>query len=102
MSVGAVGVISVAGNVVPKAIRQMVDAALANDFAKARDIHLRHYDLFKALFLEGNPMGVKTAMQLLGRDTGDMRLPLCEVSGTTKLAIRQALINAGLLAEGMA
>jgi len=102
MSVGAVGVISVASNIVPKAIRQMVDAALANDFAKARAIHLRHFDLFKALFIEGNPMGVKTAMQLLGRDTGDMRLPLCEVSATTKLTLRQVLINLGMLAEGMA
>jgi len=102
MSVGAVGVISVATNIIPRQIRQMVDAALANDFAAARNIHHRHAVLFKSLFIEGNPMGVKTAMQLLGRDTGEMRLPLCEVSGPTRLIIRQALINVGILADGQA
>jgi 4-hydroxy-tetrahydrodipicolinate synthase len=97
MSVGAVGVISVATNIIPKQIRQLVDAALANDFAAARAIHLKHLELFKTLFLEGNPVGIKTAMQLLNRDTGEMRLPLCEPTAPARDAIRKALANLGLL-----
>jgi 4-hydroxy-tetrahydrodipicolinate synthase len=102
MAVGAAGVISVATNIIPKEIRQMVDAALKNDFATARKIHLRHLELFKALFVEGNPMGVKAAMQLLGRDTGDMRLPLCEVSDGARRTVRNALFNAGMLQDNLA
>jgi 4-hydroxy-tetrahydrodipicolinate synthase len=102
MSVGAVGVISVASNIIPTQIRQMVDAALANDFAAARQIHQRHWDLFKALFLEGNPVGIKTAMAILGRDTGEMRLPLCEVTPATRHALKTALFNAGLLQDNLA
>ncbi len=102
MAVGAVGVISVATNIIPREIRQMVDAALANDFASARKIHLRHIELFKSLFIEGNPMGVKAAMQMLGRDTGDMRLPLCEVSDGARRAIRAALFNVQMLQDNAA
>ena len=102
MAVGAVGVISVATNIIPKEIRQMVDAALANDFATARQTHLRHIELFKALFIEGNPMGVKAAMELLGRDTGEMRLPLCEVSDAARRTIRAALFNVQMLQDNAA
>jgi len=99
MSVGALGVISVATNIIPGQVRRMVDAALANDFAAARQIHLKHLELFKALFIEGNPSGVKTAMALLGRDTGEMRLPLWEVSPSTRATIKTVLMNVGLLAK---
>jgi len=102
MSVGAVGVISVATNIIPKQVRQMVDFALANDFAAARQLHQRYLELFKALFLEGNPTGIKTAMALLGRDTGDMRLPLCEVMPATRNAIKTALFNVGLIQDNVA
>jgi len=76
-----------------------VDAAAKNDFEEARQIHLRHFELFRSLFLEGNPVGIKTAMQILGRDTGEMRLPLCEPTAGTKNAIRAALFNAGLITD---
>ncbi|HEY4330809.1 MAG TPA: 4-hydroxy-tetrahydrodipicolinate synthase [Phycisphaerae bacterium] len=102
MSVGAVGVISVATNIIPRQIRQMVDAALANDFAAARNLHLKHFELFKALFIEGNPMGVKTAMAIVGRDTGEMRLPLCEVSVATRNTLRTAMFNVGLVQDNAA
>lgn len=102
MAVGAAGVISVATNIIPRQIRHMVDYALANDFAAARQIHVRFFDLIKALFVEGNPMGIKTAMSLLGRDTGEMRLPLCEVTPGTRLAIKNALFNAGQLQDNLA
>jgi len=102
MAVGGHGVISVATNIVPADVRQMVDAAARNDFAAARKIHQRLFPLFRALFLENNPGGIKAAMAMLGRDTGEMRLPLVEIANVNKLATRQALINAGLLAEGTA
>jgi 4-hydroxy-tetrahydrodipicolinate synthase len=102
MCVGAVGVISVASNIIPQQIRDMVDSALANDFATARMLHQRHFELFKALFVEGNPMGIKTAMALLGRDTGEMRLPLCEVSPGSRATIRAALFNLGMIQDNLA
>jgi 4-hydroxy-tetrahydrodipicolinate synthase len=101
MSVGAAGVVSVATNIIPRQVRQMVDAAARGDYVEARQIHLRHFELFKSLFIEGNPMGIKTAMALLGRDTGEMRLPLCEVTAGTRNAVRMALFNAGLIQEKM-
>jgi 4-hydroxy-tetrahydrodipicolinate synthase len=102
MSVGAVGVISVATNIIPREIRQMVDFALANDFAAARQIHQRYFELFKALFVEGNPVGIKTALALLGRDTGDLRLPLCEVTPATRAVLKKALFNVGLIQDNLA
>ncbi len=89
MAVGGVGVISVATNIVPGEIRKMVDLAAKNDFSAAREIHLRLFPLIRTLFLENNPGGVKAAMQMLGRDTGEMRLPLVEISNVNKLATRQ-------------
>ncbi|HVS70091.1 MAG TPA: 4-hydroxy-tetrahydrodipicolinate synthase [Phycisphaerae bacterium] len=102
LAVGAVGVVSVASNFIPKQIRQMVDAARAQRLDEAREIHLKHFELFKALFIEGNPMGVKTAMNILGRDTGEMRLPLCEVTPATRGLIKAALFNAGLIQDNLA
>ncbi len=102
MAVGGAGVISVASNIIPKQIRQLVDAAAGSDLATARQIHLRHFELIKSLFLEGNPMGVKTAMSILGRDTGEMRLPLCEVSAGTRNAIKMALFNVQLVTDAAA
>ena len=102
LAIGGSGVISVATNIMPKEIREMVDAGLRNDFATARAIHLRLFELFRSLFIETNPIGIKTAMALLGRDTGELRLPLCEAAPATTLKIRQTLINVGLLAEGQA
>ena len=102
MAVGAVGVISVATNIMPKEIRGMVDAALKNDFASARKVHLRNIELFKALFVEGNPMGVKAAMQMVGRDTGEMRLPVWEVSEGARRVIRNALVNVGMIGDQVA
>jgi len=102
MSVGGVGVISVASNLIPKQIAQMVHAAEKGDFATAREIHLRHFELFRSLFIEGNPMGIKAAMQMVGRDTGDMRLPLWPASDACRTAIRAALFNCGLIVDNRA
>lgn len=97
ISVGAVGVISVASNIVPGDVRTLVEAGLAGDFVTARQVHLKLFTLCKALFVETNPIPVKTAMALLGRDTGEMRLPLCEAAESSRNLIRDTLIKYGLL-----
>jgi 4-hydroxy-tetrahydrodipicolinate synthase len=89
MSIGGVGVISVASNVIPAAIKKMVSLAAGGNFAEAAGIHRRLFPFIKALFLDGNPAGVKYAMKVVGADTGEMRLPLWEAGDATKKQIEQ-------------
>jgi len=91
MSIGARGVISVAANLLPRDVKSLVEQALAGDFAGAARVHHRLFPLIKTLFMDGNPVGIKYAMSLAGKDTGEMRLPLCEANEATKAAIRQQL-----------
>jgi 4-hydroxy-tetrahydrodipicolinate synthase len=91
MSIGGKGVISVASNVLPAEIKKMVDLASRGDFLAAAKIHYRLFPFIKSLFLDGNPAGVKHAMKALGRDTGDLRLPLWEASEATQRAIEQCI-----------
>ena len=79
IAVGAVGVISVTSNVVPKEMRDMVHAALEGRLAEARAIHHRLLFLMCELFRENNPAGVKTALRLMGLMSDEMRPPLCEL-----------------------
>ncbi len=93
ISVGAEGLISVASNLVPKEISEMVRLALAEKTGAARAIHARLYRLFKALFVEGNPAGIKEALALTGAMSPDMRLPLVRMSEANRAML------AGVLAE---
>ena len=79
MALGAKGVISVASNIVPKAVADMCDAALKGDFQTAQDIHMKYANLFSTLFVETNPIPVKTAMNLMGMNVGHLRLPLVDM-----------------------
>jgi 4-hydroxy-tetrahydrodipicolinate synthase len=79
MAVGAVGVVSVVSNVIPKQITDMVNAFLAGQAAEAQKLHLRYFRLFKDLFIESNPIPVKTALYLMGMIENEFRLPLCEI-----------------------
>jgi 4-hydroxy-tetrahydrodipicolinate synthase len=97
MSVGASGVISVLSNVLPAEVATMVRLALDGKWTEARAIHARNYALTKSLFLDGNPAGVKAAMQLLGRDSGEMRLPIVEASDATRKIIEENLRALGAL-----
>ncbi len=97
MSVGARGVISVVSNLIPGEVAKMVQLARAGNWTDAEAIHARYYNLTKSLFLDGNPAGAKWAMKLLGRDSGEMRLPVVEVSEATKKAIEANLRSVGLL-----
>src|SRR5438132_587661 len=81
---GAVGVISVLSNLIPGEIKKITKAALAGDFKTAAAAHHRLFPLMRAMFLDGNPVGIKYAMSVAGRDSGQLRLPLWEASEGTK------------------
>ncbi len=91
LAVGARGVISVASNVIPKAMVDMVQAALEGRWAQARDLHLRYYRLFRDLFMDSNPIPVKAAMAMMGFIDEVYRLPLCAMSESKKVALRETL-----------
>ncbi len=91
MCLGAVGVISVAANIIPRGVADMVAAALKGDVAKARGIHDRYFPLFKDLFLETNPIPVKTALKKMGMYGGEFRLPMCEMSAANEEKLEKTL-----------
>jgi 4-hydroxy-tetrahydrodipicolinate synthase len=76
MALGATGVISVTADILPKQMGQLAQLCLEGNFAKARDVHYQLAPLFKALFIETNPIPVKKACDLLGLAGGPLRLPL--------------------------
>ena len=71
--------ISVASNVAPRWVTEMTHRALSNDYVGARELHFKLLPLFKNLFLETNPIPVKTAMRMMHRPSGVFRLPLCDM-----------------------
>jgi 4-hydroxy-tetrahydrodipicolinate synthase len=98
MSIGAAGVISVASNLAPAKVSQMVAMAGQGDFAAAARIHHELFPLIKSLFLDGNPVGIKHAMKVAGRDSGELRLPLVEASEATRKTIEGCVRSLGLSA----
>lgn len=97
MSIGGSGVISVYANVMPKMCHEIVREFLTGDQNKALANHLRYLQLMNDLFLEVNPIPVKTAMNLIGLNVGPMRLPLYEMSGDAKNRLEATMREAGLL-----
>lgn len=97
ISVGAEGVISVASNVIPKEMGDMVRLARAGDFAKARALHMKYYSLFHDLFIDVNPVMVKEALWLMGKIDRVFRLPLCATSDENLAKIRATLSSLALL-----
>lgn len=96
MSIGAEGVISVASNLMPKEVTQMVQAALENDFAKAAKLHRKFYPLFKNLFIEPNPVPVKVALVRAGRIvSAEVRSPLCEMTQANEATLVSTLESVG-------
>lgn len=97
ISVGACGVISVASNVIPKEMSALIRLALANDLAGARELHRVYYPLFRDLFIDTNPIPVKTALTLMSRVGPTFRLPLCEPPESVRDQVSRTLRSLNLL-----
>ena len=97
ISVGAVGVISVASNVAPGYVSELVHAARNGQMARAEQLHRRLYPLFKNLFIESNPAPAKYALSLTAGLSPELRLPLVEMSGESRQLVRSTLAELGLL-----
>jgi 4-hydroxy-tetrahydrodipicolinate synthase len=98
MSIGGKGVVSVVGNVVPGDMMALVRAFAAGNFAEALTWHRKLFPLCRDMLgVATNPIPVKTAMKLLGRCNGEMRLPMCPMDDAGEAKVKQTLINYGLL-----
>ncbi|MBL7196636.1 MAG: 4-hydroxy-tetrahydrodipicolinate synthase [Candidatus Omnitrophica bacterium] len=97
LSIGGVGVISVVANIVPKDVAMLVDEFLKGNVKKAQQLHYKLLPLVKAMFVETNPIPVKTAMGLIGMCNPDLRLPLCSMSDENLEKLKKALKDYGLI-----
>ena len=97
LSVGATGLVSVASNVAPRDVGDMVRAALAGDYATASSLHAHYYPLFRDLFIDPNPVPVKVLLAMMGRIDEVFRLPLCEPAPEIRARIRATAEKLGLL-----
>ncbi|MGO9610791.1 MAG: 4-hydroxy-tetrahydrodipicolinate synthase [Verrucomicrobiia bacterium] len=97
MSVGAVGVISVVSNVIPREVTEMTHAALKGDFERAGRIHAKLFPLFKDLFIETNPVPVKAAMAMMGLVEETYRLPLVPLAAANRAQLKKTLQAIGLV-----
>lgn len=98
MSIGGRGVVSVVANIVPKDLKAMVTAFDAGRLQEARDWHRKLFPLCRDLLgAATNPIPIKTAMKLLGRGNGELRLPMCPMDAAAEAKLRQTLSHYGLL-----
>ncbi len=93
MALGGTGVISVASNVAPGAVSDMVGALNSGDFERGRELHYELLPLFRALFVETNPIPVKAAASLLGFCSDEMRLPLVPMAGENLRKLQEVIEN---------
>jgi 4-hydroxy-tetrahydrodipicolinate synthase len=91
MALGAKGVISVISNVMPRETHELVAAALAGDFERARNLHYAMLPLMRALFLETNPIPVKQALAFMGRSSPELRMPLTQMSAPAAEKLRAVM-----------
>jgi len=97
LSIGGVGVISVVANIVPSDVATLVNEFESGNIQKARQMHYKLLPLIKAMFIETNPIPVKTAMGLMGLCEPDLRLPMCQMAPENLDKLKMALRNYGLL-----
>lgn len=97
LSLGGVGVISVTANILPAKVHEMVEKYLNGDVEGARELQLELNPLNNILFIETNPIPVKTAMNMMGMGVGKLRLPLVDMEDNHKEMLRQMLKKYGLL-----
>src|SRR5437016_7866698 len=98
MSIGGRGVVSVVGNIVPRDVQNMVRAFDAGKIGEAQEWHHRLFPLCRDMLgVATNPIPIKAAMKLLGRGTGELRLPLCPLDAAGEAKVRKTLAEYGLL-----
>ncbi len=97
LCLGGKGVISVSANVAPSDVAGMIDAFMGGKIDAARSLHYRLEPLNQAMFLETNPIPVKTALGMMGKCTDELRLPLCSMNDANKEKLRKVLKEYGLL-----
>lgn len=97
LSLGGIGVISVVANILPKDTHDMVLSYLEGNIEKARKLQLKMKPLIDSLFIEANPIPIKKAMNLLGMDVGELRLPLVEMSEEASKVLIKELKNYNML-----
>lgn len=97
LALGGIGVISVLANIVPKAVHEMVMSYLTGDTNKSLSLQLEYLKLANDLFIETNPIPVKTALNLMGKEAGDLRLPLYEIDENNKAILCSTLQNYSLI-----
>lgn len=98
LSIGGRGVVSVVGNIVPKDLKALVSAYLAGNHAEAIRLHFKLFTLCRDMLgLATNPIPLKAAMKMLGRDSGEVRLPLTPLEAALESKLRQTLTAYGLL-----
>jgi 4-hydroxy-tetrahydrodipicolinate synthase len=91
MAIGAAGVVSVASNLFPEEVCALVRACESGDLKSAAKLHRKLLPLFKDLFIEPNPVPVKTALGWRGAMSGEVRLPLCEMNEANQARLRKTL-----------
>ena len=97
MAVGATGVISASANIDAKRMVLMVDSILNDDYTRAMELHYEMVELIRALFIESNPVPVKTAMNLIGLPSGPLRQPLAEMLPENLEVLKKALKDSDLI-----
>lgn len=97
LSLGGVGVVSVVANILPKETHDLVSSYLRGDIERAKQLHYKLFDLFKAMFVETNPLPIKTAMARLGMIEKEWRLPLEAMEKENEEKLERALSSYGLI-----
>jgi 4-hydroxy-tetrahydrodipicolinate synthase len=98
MALGGSGVVSVVGNIVPKDVKALISAFKAGNMAEAQKWHYRLFPLCRDLLgLSTNPIPIKGAMEILGRDSGELRLPLTKLDKSQRESLVKTLTTYGLL-----
>ena len=100
LSVGGKGVISTVSNIIPKDVHLMVKKYLEGKIDEAKELQLKMFNLVKAVFIETNPIPIKTALNIMGINVGNVRLPLIPMSDANKEILKQEMINYGLKVNG--
>ncbi len=91
MSIGGKGVVSVVANILPREVSKLVSSFFKGEVEESQRLHNSLFPLCKAMFIETNPVPVKTAMKLLGRLNGEIRLPLCNMSDEHEMQLKKVL-----------